>query len=215
MEGIAPPPLHLLHHDALGAIEAAARAQASAEGAHLPLVWSRARDPLFPSFNPYAATRLVRHVLEEALDEALRAAGALRGSVQLVDSDEGVLRIVAQRGFETPFLEHFAAVKPDQGPSGATWKGERRMQVEDVTDSPKFDARTVEVMLDAGARSVIASPLLSREGALLGVLSIHSERPRTLPRRDAERLDRIVRRVSERIDRLMTSFLAVPDPYKH
>jgi len=100
-------------------------------------------------------------------------------------------------------------------PSGVTWKGERRIQVEDITDSPMFDARTVEMMLDAGARSVIASPLLSREGALLGVLSIYSERPRTLPRRDAELLDRNVRRVAARIDRLMTSFLAVPDPYKH
>jgi hypothetical protein len=212
-EGMAPlPPLHLLRHDALGALEIAARTHARTEAQHLRLMRSQGKDPEAPPFNPYAAARIVRSFLEQALEEAIYATGAARGNVQLLDTSQGALRIVVQRGFGPAFLRHFASVRKDSSACGAAWTAGRRIQVEDVADSPLFDARSVEVLLDARARSVISSPLLSREGRTMGILSVHNECPRTLPGRESDHLDRIVRRISDRVERLMTLFMSLRRP---
>ena len=50
--------------------------------------------------------------LEEILSAAIALLGGDKGTVQLL-GDDGLLRIVAQHGFDERFLEYFRAVAPD------------------------------------------------------------------------------------------------------
>jgi hypothetical protein len=63
------------------------------------------------------STRLVRageltDLLGEFLEAAIEITGAHKGNIQLFQ--DGALKIVQQRGFETPFLDFFDAVHPWQ-----------------------------------------------------------------------------------------------------
>jgi len=197
------PSLSLLRHDALGALEIAARTHAQAEAQHLRLVRERAAPPPSPPFNPFLVAGPCTAMLERALESALQATGASRGNIQLFDSAAGCLRLVVQSGFADRFLDFFAEVRPHHAACGAAWSAARPVLVEDVTDSPLFDAPALEVMLDARARTVISCPLPGRGEGILGVLSVHNESPRTFSDTTRDHLDRVARRLSDRLQRVL------------
>ena len=100
-------------------------------------------------------------LLHEILDAATEITGAQMGNIQLLEGD--VLRITAQRGFETPFLAFFDAVPGDQAACGTALERGERVVVDDVLTSPIFvGTPALEVMVAAGARAVQSTPLVSR-----------------------------------------------------
>ena len=106
-------------------------------------------------------------LLHEILDAAIEITGAQMGNIQLLEGD--VLRITAQRGFDTPFLEFFDAVHGDQAACGTALQRGERVIVDDVLNSPIFAGTpALEVMVAAGARAVQSTPLVSRSGRVLG-----------------------------------------------
>jgi signal transduction histidine kinase/DNA-binding response OmpR family regulator len=123
------------------------------------------------------STRLVQtthlaELLEEILDAAIEITDADMGNIQLFEG--GALRIVAQRGFERPFLEYFRSVKDPSAACGAAMLARERVVVDDVRTDPIFAGTPAgEALLAAGARAVQATPLLSRSGRLLGIFSTH------------------------------------------
>ena len=159
-------------------------------------------------------------LLQAVMDAAIDVSGAEMGTLQLFDETTGTLRIAAQRGFERPFLEHFAVVKDGHAACGEAMRRRAQVIVEDVSNSSLFDARAMAVMDAAGVGAVQASLMVSREGALLGVIATHWRRPH---RPDADRLrtleivarqaaDIIQQRHAERLretDRRKDEFLAV------
>lgn len=130
------------------------------------------------------------------LDAALRATGADMGNVQLV-SPEG-LRIVAQRGFEAPFLDYFARVVPELPSScGAALKHCARVVVPEVESHPIFaGTQAAEVMAQARARACQSTPLRAKDGTLLGMLNTHYDRPHEPSARELEAIDHLARHAS-------------------
>ena len=134
-----------------------------------------------------------REMVESALDAALAAAGTSRGNVQLACADG--LRIVAQRGFQQPFLDFFAVVAHSGSACGVAAREGRQIVVPDVAGDPIFAGTAAgEIMLRANAHSVQSTPLLSQSGELLGVLSTHDEKPG----RPGERALRAIEAVAQR-----------------
>lgn len=127
------------------------------------------------------------------LDAALRATGADMGNVQLVCPDG--LRIVAQRGFEAPFLNYFARVVPELPSScGAAMKQCVRVVVPEVESHPIFaGTQAAEVMAQARARACQSTPLLAKDGTPLGMLNTHYDRPHEPSARDLDAIDHIAR----------------------
>jgi signal transduction histidine kinase len=122
--------------------------------------------------------RDVQAFLVDTLDAAIDVTGANFGNVQLVDPTTGALGIVAQRGFERPFLEFFAAVHDTEAACGTAKQRGARVVVENVEVDPIFqDARIKEIMRSAGVRAVQSTPLINRNGELLGMLSTHFRAP--------------------------------------
>jgi signal transduction histidine kinase/ActR/RegA family two-component response regulator len=124
-------------------------------------------------------------LLEAVVDTAIDVTAADMGNVQLYDDTTGCLRIAAQRGFERPFLEHFAVVRAGEAACGAAIQRREQIIVEDVSGSPLFDERSRAVMAAAGAKSVQSTLMTSRQGRILGVISTHWKADHRL---DPERL---------------------------
>ena len=77
----------------------------------------------------------------------------------------------------------------------------RRVVVSDVTNSPIFRSTdTLEVLLDAGVRSVQSTPLVGTSGTVLGMLSTHYRAVGKLASRDMQLVDHFARRASAIIE---------------
>jgi len=140
--------------------------------------------------------------LEEVLEAAIALANADMGNVQLVDPQTRKLTIAAQRGFREDFLEYFGSIDVDCGTVCA--RAARRGQtiiVEDVEQDPEF-APYRPIAASAGFRAVHSTPVTSRSGELLGLLSTHFR----LPHRPAEGALRMIelyaRQAAEFIERI-------------
>jgi PAS domain S-box-containing protein len=154
------------------------------------------------------STRLVQSsdaagLLLAIVDAAIAVTGADMGNIQLRDHDSGALKIVASRGFEDPFLEFFSAVHGGLAACGTAMKRGQRVIIEDVAASPVFAGTpALDVMLAAGARAVQSTPLVSRSGRLVGMLSTHHRAPRKPADRDLHILDLLARQAADYVERI-------------
>lgn len=113
-------------------------------------------------------------ICDEIVETAITLSGADMGNLQLLDSEHSLLKITAHRGFGPAFLEHFASVHLGQAACGEAMIRRRRVITEDVVHSPIFAGRLDRnIMLTAGALAVQSTPLVTREGRMVGVLSTH------------------------------------------
>jgi PAS domain S-box-containing protein len=144
-------------------------------------------------------------VLDRIVETAMAITNANRGHIQLVDTPSRHLRTVAQRGFEPALVDlwHNALVCPKHW-ADAMERGERVI-VEDITRSLIVrDTPELRAMLQAGVRAVQSTPLLSRGGRLLGVLSTHYGMPHRPDERALRLLDLLARQTADIIERTQT-----------
>src|SRR5262249_26233737 len=116
----------------------------------------------------------------------------------------GKLHIEAQHGFSRDFLEFFRSVdKGDDAACGvALARGERGV-VDDVEKSPIFvGTPALGVLLADGVRAVQSTPLVSRNGALIGIISTHYAMPRQPNERDLRLIDILARQAADLIERI-------------
>ena len=147
--------------------------------------------------------------LREALDEILLAAleitGAEMGYLLRCDA-ASVLRIAAQVGFPTPFLDSCARLDIDvERVSRAAVTTRRRIAVEDLFDSGLFDgAAAREPFVLAGVRAMQSTPLLDRTGGFLGILATHYRSPHRFDDGERRCLDLLARPAGDAIRRRQT-----------
>jgi PAS domain S-box-containing protein len=153
------------------------------------------------------STRLVQSsdptpLLLEIVDAAMALTAADMGNIQLLDPNSGTLKIVASRGFERPFLEFFNAVHEGQASCGTAMQKVERVVIEDITTSSVFAGTpALNVLLAAGVRAVESTPLVSRSGPLVGMLSTHYRAPHRPADRDLHILDLLARQAADWIER--------------
>jgi signal transduction histidine kinase len=109
---------------------------------------------------------------------------------------------VAHRGFESSFLDSFHTVVDEATACAAAMKERRRIIVEDVTKSPIFEGTpTLQMLLKAKVRAVQSTPLLSRDGKVLGVISTHFSRPHRPGERELRFLDILAQQAADLFER--------------
>jgi len=119
---------------------------------------------------------------QEALDNLLTMALLMHrtnmGNIQLLEQKTGILKIVAQQGFNPSFLEHFKEVSvTDNSACGRAFHKGEIVLIEDVTSDPLYTTHK-KIAISAGYRSVQSTPLISTNGDIIGVLSTHFRTPR-------------------------------------
>ncbi len=138
-------------------------------------------------------------VLDAILEAAIDLHGADFGNIQLYDEATRTLRIAAQRGFQQPFLGHFAEVDAAEASAcGMALARRERVMIEDVETEPAY-APSLEVARDAGYRAVQSTPLFTPSGETLGMLSTHFRQPHRLSDLDTKLTDVYARLAAEAI----------------
>lgn len=138
----------------------------------------------------------------EILDALISLHGAEMGNLQLYNAKAGVLEIVAQRGLPQAFLDHFRTVSVDDDSAGGrALRSGTRVIVEDVDADPRYQAHR-DIAAIAGYRAVQSTPLLSRVGEPLGMLSTHFRAPHRPSERDLWVIDLYARQAADYIERI-------------
>ncbi len=139
-------------------------------------------------------------LLEEILTVTIEIQQADFGNVQLYNPQLHALEIAAQRGFNAQFLEYFALVDHESAACGRAMQSRSRTIIEDVQTDPQF-APHRHIALSAGFRAVQSTPLFSRGGEILGVISTHFKNPHRPSDRDLRLTDLYARQAAEIIER--------------
>jgi PAS domain S-box-containing protein len=142
-------------------------------------------------------------LLEEIVDAAIAITGADMGTMQVLDPESGLLRLVASRGFDRTFVEFFALVRPGQGATGTALRQGARVVVGDVEASYVFSGHEPSraTARAAGVRAVQATPLVSRDGRIVGMLATHYRTRRRPGERDLHVLDLLARQAADWVER--------------
>ncbi len=147
----------------------------------------------------------------EALYEKLVDAAALimrsdYASMQMLYPERGTggeLRLLAFRGFNPAAAKFWEWVRADsESTCGVALRTRERVVVADV-ETCDFMAGTddLETYLQTGIHAVQTTPLVSRSGRLLGMISTHWRRPYDSPESDLRRLDVLARQAADLIER--------------
>jgi PAS domain S-box-containing protein len=141
-------------------------------------------------------------LLEKILGAAIAITKAAKGNVQLLDPATGTLQIFRQIGFSQPFLDFFTAVPEGLGTCGTAMAQNSRLIVKDVRQSAIFAGTlALEVLLAEGVRAVQSTPIISRNGTLLGMISTHWQQPQEPAEHVLRLVDLLARQAAELIER--------------
>ncbi len=142
----------------------------------------------------------LNRAMNEVLTAAMTVHDANLGCLQLYDSARNDLDFFVQQGFGPAFLEHFQSV---QGHEGSTYSQalnqQQRVLIEDVQLDSAF-APYRQIAADAGFQAVQSTPLMNRQGELLGILSTHFPQPYSPTERELRLLDLYARQAADYID---------------
>jgi len=145
----------------------------------------------------------IQALYEQILDAAVGQMRSDFASMQMVDEEKNALRLLAWHGFDSSFGEVFAWCFPDTKTSCslARQTGQRVI----VSDVEEWDflagTGALEIHRKAGIRAVQSTPLFSRSGKLLGMISTHWRMPHTPSARDFGLFDILARQAADVIER--------------
>jgi PAS domain S-box-containing protein len=145
--------------------------------------------------------RDLRQALDEILAGAIELLGADMGAIRIVDNARGMLKIEAQRGFSQEFLNCFGEV-PVEGnsPCCRAARSSERIVIEDV-EADRFFITFLPMARDGDYRAVQSTPIMNREGILLGTLATHFRSVHKPDKEDLCLLDHYVRQAAEIVER--------------
>jgi anti-anti-sigma factor len=113
----------------------------------------------------------------QAVTELVAEGHADMATAQLAPRPDKPLKIIAQEGFRSRFLDFFEIVHDMESAGGMAHATGRPVWVPDVAESPIFAGTpALDVMLSAGSRSVGSVPVLAGDGSLI-VISAHRRKP--------------------------------------
>jgi PAS domain S-box-containing protein len=141
------------------------------------------------------------------LQTLARMHGAHQGLVSLYDPASRSLRVAASLGFSADALAKLNAVAGGEGACGLACLERRRIVVEDVNEAPCF-APFRDLARQESFRAVHSTPIMSRDGQILGAISVHFPVPRTPTRRETDLADICARKAAVAVERAVAEDLA-------
>ena len=140
-------------------------------------------------------------LLQEIVAGAAELTGTAKGNIQVLNTETGNLEIVVHQGFGPGFLAHFMERGAPNGCDLAARDMKRVVIPDLILESAWQGTEELRVMLDDGIRAFQSTPLVSRGGRLLGVLSTHFAEPHTLSEREIRHLDLLARMAADFMER--------------
>ncbi|MCL7419108.1 MAG: GAF domain-containing protein, partial [Halalkalicoccus sp.] len=151
------------------------------------------------------STRLIQKddidtLYDEILEAVVTVMDADFARLQLRDPDRGDLELLAHQGFEEATALWDRVGPESNGPCRVALETGHRIVVSDV-ETCGFMAGTEDrtTLLETGIRAVQSTPLVSRDGDVVGMLSTHWETPHEPSERDLRSLDVLARQATDLI----------------
>jgi PAS domain S-box-containing protein len=148
----------------------------------------------------------MQSLYEQILDSTIAILRADFGSIQLFDPERGTngeLRLLNHGGIHAEVAKIWEWVSPaTRTTCGEALRTGQRVIVPDVRDCA-FMSRSddLDEYLAAGILAVQSTPLVSRSGALLGMISTHWRKPYELSQSESRTLDILARLAADSIER--------------
>jgi PAS domain S-box-containing protein len=140
--------------------------------------------------------------LQRTMDAAIAIVGADKGNIQIFEASSNSLIIAAQCGFAEPFMTFFEHVRDDAATCAAAMRMKNQVIVEDVLESDIFIGNKAQaVLIDAGVRAVVSTPLLSSNGTLMGMISTHYANPHRPTDREVHLIQVLARQAADYLER--------------
>ena len=147
--------------------------------------------------------RDIETLYEKILDAAVAIMRSDFASMQMFYPERGELRLLAYRGFNPTAAAFWEWVRPGSGSTcGAALATRTRSIVPDIELSDFMaGSEDLEAYRETGIRSVQSTPLVSRDGRLLGMISTHWRDPHQPSECDLRFLDVLARQAADLIER--------------
>ena len=147
---------------------------------------------------------------KKIVEAAVKIMRSQYASMQMLYPDEGTigkLRLLASAGFSPEAEKFWEWVYRHTGSScGAALRAQRRVIIENfATCDFMQDAPTLPIFLEAGIYAAQSTPLYSRNGKLLGMISTHWSDPYRPSEHQLNLLDILARQAADLIERTKTA----------
>lgn len=144
----------------------------------------------------------LKTICNEILIAAIELSHADMGNIQLLNEEDKKLDIYVHYGFDEPFLSYFNKSSKGFNAWGIALEEELRVCVEDVSQSTLFAGpHDLNVLADAGVKSVQSTPLITSTGKVLGILSTHYKERHIFIDRELRMLDMLAHQAADSIER--------------
>ncbi|ARU06936.1 hybrid sensor histidine kinase/response regulator [Comamonas serinivorans] len=143
-------------------------------------------------------------LLQKILAAAADISGTDKGNIQIYDPTTRHLRIAVHQGLGTRLVAHFLEDGWDAS-CGEAAKQVQRLVVQDVEQLEALHGTLgLEIVREDGIRSIQCTPLISRDGRLLGMLNNHYRQPGGPTPEALRYIDLLARQAAELIERSQT-----------
>jgi PAS domain S-box-containing protein len=141
---------------------------------------------------------------ERVLEAAISLMAADVGSMQKYDPEQDQLRLLATRGFNPESVAFWQQVNRDSATScGMALSVGRRVVAPDIECSDIMaGSADLNMARGAGIRAMHSTPLVSRSGRLLGMISTHWSKPHYPTEHEFRALDVLARQAADLIERV-------------
>ncbi|HEY2826493.1 MAG TPA: PAS domain S-box protein [Pirellulales bacterium] len=146
-----------------------------------------------------AATLDLKAILEDTLRTAAAIDGTSMGLLSLYFPDTKRLRIEASLGFDDEFLKSLANAPIGASVRGMCFQERRRVVAENIETDPAFVAFR-NVARRGGFRAAHGTPLITRSGNIVGVLSTYFRQPHRPSERVIRLIDMCARQAADYIE---------------
>src|SRR6185437_12092386 len=136
---------------------------------------------------------------EKVVDAAMGIMRSDMGSMQMLDPERGELRLLTSKGFHAESAAFWERVRVDSATScGAALRDVQRAIIPDVDVCDYMDGtEDLHFTHLSGIRAVQTTPLKSRSGRLLGMISTHWRKPHQPSEHDLQLFDMLARQAAD------------------
>lgn len=153
-----------------------------------------------------AALKRSKEIRGQLLESAATQMRSDAASVQLLDGEKEELLLLGWKGFHPDSAAHWQRVPcGSESTCGAALKERQRVIVADVDDPAcGLTQEGIACYKLSGLVAVQSTPLVSRDGRLLGMLSTHWRRSHRPAARDLALFDALARQAADALERVHT-----------
>lgn len=146
----------------------------------------------------------LKSAMELILDGSMEIVGATMGDVQIYDAPNQTTKILAHRGFTEEYIDRLQGVPlDDDSPCGRAIASGTRVIVEEMRDYSQ-SVRVRAMAAEARYRAMQCTPLVSRNGELLGIVSTQFPQPQRPSEHELRLLDLYLVHATDTIERIRT-----------